>query len=76
MMLLRTEVANTTGSVHEHRAADGVVEALQQRHNGALAAARLAHYGHLLALADRQAEAVEHGDLGLGRVVEHHVGQL
>ncbi len=62
--------------VGQHHALVGVVEALEQGHDGALAAARLAHHGHLLTLLDGQVQAVQDLDLRSRGVVEVHVFQL
>ena len=37
-------------TIHKHRALGGIVEPLQQSHNGALAAPRFPNEGHFLAL--------------------------
>ena len=76
-------------SIHKHRALRGVVEPLQQSHNGALAAPRFPNEGHFLALTalllhslkgasllNGQADALQHLDLRTCGVGEAHVLQL
>ena len=63
-------------AVEQHRAAVGVVEALEQRHHRRLAAARRAGQGHGLPRLDRQVEPLVDGQLEARRVGEVHVAQL
>mmetsp|Transcript_65802 Transcript_65802/g.189709 ORF Transcript_65802/g.189709 Transcript_65802/m.189709 type:complete len:695 (+) Transcript_65802:859-2943(+) len=53
-----------------------VVEALQEAHDGALSAATFTHKGELLSLFEGEADALQHGRLGLRGIGKPHFTKL